>query len=177
MSSSIITCYYAMRYLILLLALQLNAQVVINHDVSHLNTLPSDWTIGNGCDSDRFIDVFVIGDLTLKADCYLYNAKLTVYGNVIYNGFTITYRCANDELIELDPLSITENVKESIRIYPNPSSNYIYSNIKEKHIFSIYDMNGKLVCESNDIRNLSTGLYIVMIQTIDTYYSTKLIKN
>ena len=165
------------NYTLLLFALNTYSQIVItNHDVTVLNTLPSDWTIGNGCDVDNFIDVFVIGDLTLKGNCYLDNAKLTIYGEVIYNGYTITSKCSNDELIILGTLSVSNERKNDVRVYPNPVIDFIYTNIRERYSLSIYDLSGKLVSNDNDVRNLSTGLYLVILQTEERYYSTKIIK-
>ena len=166
-----------MRYIILLLSISLHSQVIINHDVTSLNDLPNDWTIGNGCGIDNYVDVFVLGDLELKADCYLYNARLTVHGYVVYNGYTITMLCAEDELIEIGYLGVDIREKNSITLYPNPTSGFIYVNTKQPYALSIYDLTGKLVGTSNDVSNLSNGMYLVVIRIDDNSYTYKIIKN
>ena len=172
------TCVYWMntlRYITLLLTISLHSQVIVNHDVTMLNTLPSDWTMGNGCGVDNYIDVFVLGDLVLKGNCYLNNAKLTVHGYIIYNGFEIGLKCSNDELIELGSLGVDSASKDVTIVYPNPVIDFIYTTIKEQYSLSVYDMNGKLVSESNNVKRLASGLYIVMIRTEYKNYTAKII--
>lgn len=165
-----------MKYLLLLLALSTQAQIVTNGDLSILNDLPSTWTIGNGCEVPKYIDAHIYGDLTLKGDCFILNARLTVHGYVIYNGYSITISCDDGELIEAGYLNINEVSKDNIKIYPNPASDVFYVETKETFNVSIYSIDGKLVGKSTNIESLSKGIYLVVIKINNLFYSTKLIK-
>jgi hypothetical protein len=65
----------------------------------------------------------------------------------------------------------------AIKIYPNPSSNYLYAEQKDQHQLriNIVDVNGRIVLENNinsggqiDISNFSIGIYVVQVQDLET---------
>ena len=69
-------------------------------------------------------------------------------------------------------LSIEDNLRESIQIYPNPISDVLYmktlSNFDIKSV-RIYDTLGRLIIESNkntiNVSNLQRGIYMIKIKT------------
>ncbi|MFT5819072.1 MAG: photosystem II stability/assembly factor-like uncharacterized protein [Crocinitomix sp.] len=79
-------------------------------------------------------------------------------------------------------LSIESLPTERLMIYPNPVQNILYIDSGGNNVDKvfIYDLNGKLVIESDqndiDIKNLSKGSYIISIQTDGQHYSSKFIK-
>ena len=142
-----------------------------------LNDIDTDWTIGNSCDSIPYMDVFVDGDLILSHDNYLYNARLTVHGHIIYNGYTITLRCANDELIETGVyLSDNEVNKKEFFLFPNPTKNVFHINTDKQYKLYVVDLSGRTVSNSNNIEHLSSGLYFVNISIDDLIITKKIIK-
>ena len=82
--------------------------------------------------------------------------------------------------------------KESVSIYPNPSSNFInvvFESSKNENFvaFQIYDIGGKLVMQNENslenineinlnISNLTQGVYTIVINTNETNYYEKIIK-
>lgn len=65
----------------------------------------------------------------------------------------------------------------AIRVYPNPTSNYLYAEQKEQHQLGInvVDVNGRVLLENKinsggqiDISNFSKGIYIVQVQDLQT---------
>src|SRR5690606_3565305 len=81
-------------------------------------------------------------------------------------------------------LSVNDfNVINTIKIYPNPTSDYIYINIENSDIDSVkvYSMQGKEVLTTNtknvNLSDLSSGIYIVMVRSIEgKTYSVKIVK-
>lgn len=141
--------------------------IVEGGDVTRLNQVPSNWTVGNPCDVPFYTDVFVLGDLTLKEDCYIQHGRLTVYGDIIYNGFTITLKCNLSELIPNVTLS-TEQTLYEISVWPNPTTGVFRFNIKVPYRVDVYDMNGRLVTNTNNISDQASGLYLAVVTIKDT---------
>jgi hypothetical protein len=65
----------------------------------------------------------------------------------------------------------------AIKIYPNPTSNFLYAEQKDQHQLriNIVDVNGRIVLENNinsggqiDISNFSIGIYIIQVQDLET---------
>ena len=65
----------------------------------------------------------------------------------------------------------------AIRVYPNPTSNYLYAEQKDQHqlTINIVDINGRVLSENKinsgeqiDISNFSKGIYIVQAQDLET---------
>lgn len=77
-------------------------------------------------------------------------------------------------------------VDDRISVYPNPSSDYILLQADETiELVNIYSLEGKLVKQETvgnyqstiSVSDLKTGVYIIELQTKETSYQTKLIKN
>ena len=80
----------------------------------------------------------------------------------------------------LKVLGITEAEKESVKIYPNPTTDYVYLKLNSKvklETAKIYDLSGKLISQPKinedrlDLRSLNQGIYLLKftnsnIQTI-----------
>ena len=78
----------------------------------------------------------------------------------------------------------TQNInvaKKEISIYPNPTTDYININTNEKIIsVNIYSITGQIILKSNtdkvDMRNITSGNYILELTTDKTRKSFKIIK-
>lgn len=156
-----------MKYLLLLLTITVNAQCIEPVDY---NTLPGNWTLGNPCNVDYFIEKQHVGDLILKGDNYIRNAKLIVTGQIIYNGFTITKECDNSEIVELR-LSEDEYKFDKPVLYPNPTKGDFYINTKKPYKVNIYTIQGRKIKE---IR--TSGIYIIEVIIENKRYIFKLVR-
>jgi hypothetical protein len=88
--------------------------------------------------------------------------------------------------IEVLSLNVEKiNAQQSIKVYPNPSSDFIHIDLSEPHnsTFSIIDMNGRVVIQEKtldanyiDIRFLNQGIYMLNLKIEGNIKSTKLIK-
>lgn len=65
----------------------------------------------------------------------------------------------------------------AIKVYPNPTSKYLYAEQKDQHqlTINIVDINGRILSENKinsgeqiDISNFSKGIYIVQVQDLET---------
>lgn len=85
-----------------------------------------------------------------------------------------------EAMLSTDEIKISEDV--NISIYPNPVSNILNINSRNKiELVQVYDMNGKLMPlefkdGSMDVGALSLGVYSVSVVTSEGYYSEKFIK-
>jgi hypothetical protein len=160
-----------MSLLFLLVYLQVLSQsnelydnwIVTDGDLTRLNQLPSNWTLGNTCNIPYFIDGFINGDLILKDTSYIAHARLTVYGEVL-GGFPIILQCESSELIiENNTLSSVSETVENIKIFPNPTSNIFHLNTNKPFKLKVYNIRGEYVTNTNNISNQPSGFYIVII--------------
>ncbi|MDT0556528.1 T9SS type A sorting domain-containing protein [Patiriisocius hiemis] len=82
---------------------------------------------------------------------------------------------------DFDPttLSVSETDFNGFTMYPNPVSDRLFIKSKsEIERYSIYDVTGKLLTTQNfssniDVSNLEVGVYLLRMETIDGYSSTK----
>jgi len=87
-------------------------------------------------------------------------------------------------------VSVNELPEALISIYPNPSSDVVYLQLKQtaNHpiIYAVFDISGRIVKNGTisnttqpvvDVRNLSSGSYVIQIQTNDQRYISRLVKN
>lgn len=76
----------------------------------------------------------------------------------------------------------------AIKIYPNPTSNYLYAEQKDQHQLriNIVDVNGRVVLENKinsggqiDISSFSHGIYLIQVYDLETNKKNtyKIIKN
>ena len=76
--------------------------------------------------------------------------------------------------------------RESIAVYPNPAKEYLYFKNSSISSYTVYDITGKVLLESNeisnssetiiDIRFLKQGLYFVVLKTEKGLVSEKFVK-
>ena len=78
-------------------------------------------------------------------------------------------------------LSVSNSVKESFKIYPNPASDFVMIETKDdiKNI-NIYSISGQKVLNTQDkkinIQSLKSGIYLVEIKTVQSTTTHKIIK-
>jgi hypothetical protein len=151
--------------------------IVTDGDLTRLNQVPGNWTLGNSCNIPYFIDGFINGDLVLKDTSYITHARLTVYGEVL-GGFPIILKCETSELIiENNTLTVVDENIERIRLFPNPTSTIFHLNTSKPFRIQVYNMLGKHVANTNNISNQPPGIYIVLITFKDnTKHILKIIK-
>lgn len=159
----------------------IQAQIVIygGDATEALDSVPSDHTIGNPCGVPNFMNIFYNGDYVLPGDLYMQDAILTIYGSLDYNGYNIYYMCDNEDSIVIEEtLSVTPiEPTEELRVYPNPTNGMFHVNTDKPYSVLIYDMTGKLIGNTPDLRDKPSGMYLTVI-TIDNKSTTKkIIKN
>ncbi len=94
-----------------------------------------------------------------------------------------TYFCF-DNLIFETITSVSENVKNEIKIYPNPTTDFININRVGEGQISLTDISGKIVYQKNncseneiiDLTNFNSGIYILKINSKNVVVSEKIIK-
>jgi len=151
--------------------------VIVGGDATYAmnEVVPGDWTLGNPCGVPYYIDNFINGDYTLKGDSFIQHGKLTIHGNLNYNGYTLTLLCDSSEFIETgQPLTVPEftSNKLEVKAFPNPTTGVFHLNTKAPYTIYIYDMNGKYLRDTPDLSGLPKGMYFAYI-TIDNISITK----
>jgi len=87
-------------------------------------------------------------------------------------------------------VAVDEIPEAQLSIYPNPSSDVVYLQLKQtaNHpiIYAVFDLSGRIVKNGTitnttqpvvDVRNLSSGSYVIQIQTNDQSNISRLVKN
>ena len=156
--------------------------VIVGGDATYAmnEVVLSDLTHGNPCGNEYFCDLFVNGDYTLKGDIVIQYGRLTIYGNLIYNGYEVLYTCAESELIVTgETLSVIpeDTSITAVQLYPNPTSGIFYLTTKKPYKVTIYDGAGRIVAEGPDLRGLPQGVYYAYIQIENISFTEKIIKN
>jgi hypothetical protein len=76
----------------------------------------------------------------------------------------------------LQVLGVNELEKDNVKIYPNPTADFVYVKLNSKSKIEgaeIYDLSGKLVfktkleSEKLDLRNLQQGIYMIVFRNSD----------
>ena len=76
----------------------------------------------------------------------------------------------------LQVLGISELEKDNVKIYPNPTADFVYVKLNSKSKVEgaeIYDLSGKLVLKTKlesdkiDLRNLTQGVYMIVFKNSD----------
>lgn len=156
--------------------------IITQGDMTHLNDLPNNWSYGNECGEENFTEGWCYGNLDLKGDCYIRYGKLTVFGEVIYNGFTIDdTECPESQLVIEETLDLTERNSEIFSYYPNPVSDIINidgPNLKTLDVFNIEARRVLTIELTNqinrlDISGLSSGTYLFRVTNTEGGTETK----
>ncbi|NNC49908.1 MAG: T9SS type A sorting domain-containing protein [Flaviramulus sp.] len=101
--------------------------------------------------------------------------------------FTVTsaenYNYGFDNLLINDPvaLSVTAYRKDAIKVYPNPSENFLYiSDVQNIKTIKIYNSLGRLIKKTLDLKidisQLYKGIYFLQIETNNRIETKKIIK-
>lgn len=98
-----------------------------------------------------------------------------------FNCTDIFYIGIDDVLISSMPLAVSDAQKNGVKIYPNPTSDFIkVTNADKVNAIRIFDMNGRLVKQTTsteiDVRDLSAGQYMLNIHKGKEIVSRKFIK-
>jgi hypothetical protein len=95
---------------------------------------------------------------------------MTGGGNQLGNGY---YPSLDAQTLSKEDFTIEITVK----VYPNPTSNFLYAEQKDLHQLriNIVDFNGRVVLENNinsggqiNLSNFSNGIYVVQVQDLET---------
>lgn len=169
-----------LRLLLILISHTLFTQNIViknGNATEAFDRIPSSLSVGNPCGVPYFFSIFYDGNYMLKGDIHMYNAIVTIYGEVDYNGYEVVLFCENSEFnIEDISLSIPEFNKNEIKLYPNPTKGIFFITTKKKFTVNIYNMSGKFINNIPDLRNYPTGLYIVVISINGSIFRKKIIK-
>lgn len=117
------------------------------------------------------------------------NPTHTYSANTIYEVSLTTDACGEDstrtQSIEIDNLNTTDFNTENLRIYPNPSTDFVYFTTAEYSSIRIFDNTGKELKASLsktedtyqlDIREFNKGIYFVQIQKDNQTKISKIVK-
>lgn len=142
-----------------------------------LEDMDKSWSVGNGCLEANYKVVDVYGDLELNGNTLeVLDATIQVYGCVknfgeyvdVLNSEYIIYKCESSRIIEYQTLSTPEvEVEEKIRLYPNPTNDFLNIKITSLDCYEVYNINGKFIKKGNtkrvDVRNLKQGIYFIVV--------------
>ena len=141
-----------------------------SYSAGSYETLCFEFTLDPSWDQSQIHIVGMLLDNSNRVD----NASSTSIDDAIAEGHTA---CATSTF------GIDLNGPDRINIYPNPATDNVYiSNLIEKSTVKIYDINGRLVLESNisdkeylNVSTLSKGMYQINFETKDWSETRKLI--
>ncbi len=129
----------------------------------------------NGTNATRLTDLNPTGDLNYVSNAYLYQNK-------IY--FGASDEVTGTELWVYDPsfVGLNESMLNSINVYPNPANSFLSidaDQVIEK--VSILDLNGAIVQREStnkfSIETLTSGMYILKVETTDDIVTKRFTKN
>jgi hypothetical protein len=151
----------------------------INRDIAENNEYQwfKDTVLIPGADADTYT-IFN----AQESDSGLYYCEIT---NTDLPDLII--RRANIQLTIDDALSLNENTSNSVRIYPNPITDWLNIKLPNSQInstISLYDINGRHVyykeisssMNAIEISNLQSGIYFVQIKTPQEIITKKIVK-
>lgn len=80
-------------------------------------------------------------------------------------------------------LSSTNTVSSKLKIYPNPSNDYLFVSSDQKVMFKLYDLNSRLIHSSSqlksnftiDVTTISKGVYILQLINDNSFINRKII--
>ncbi|WP_374959084.1 T9SS type A sorting domain-containing protein [Gilvibacter sp.] len=134
-----------------------------------------------GFESHNLYEGFYFGILNVPGEKLLYFVDILPDSSIFWfqswPGFELTF--------QLETLSVVENEKPTISIYPNPTSDYFVINksIPADAEITLFSMSGqiqKLDYKTNgvyDVSFLSSGVYFLTITTSEWRKQVKLVKN
>lgn len=98
-----------------------------------------------------------------------------------YNCTDVFYLGIDDVSVTQNSLAVSDSKKNQIKIYPNPSSDFVkIENVENIKTIRIFDMTGKLVKQTSskeiDVQNFAKGEYIINVYSGNEIISRKFIK-
>ena len=80
-----------------------------------------------------------------------------------------------------NPLSVSEVKQNPVSFYPNPVTNNLYINTKDRIVgVMVMSMTGQVMGNFNDklvnVSDLESGMYILLVRTNSTVYQSRFIK-
>lgn len=151
--------------------------VITNGDATEaFDGVPSDHTIMYGCESTlKFMHYN--GNYVLPGDMHIGRSKITIYGELDYNGFNVFLLCDDSELIiSEEALTTPETTLDNMRLYPNPTTGIFYINTNRGFTVDVYNMSGQIVAKTPDLRGLPNGMYLVYVTINGVSVTKKIIK-
>ena len=176
--------YNPLIYFLLTIALagtayKCNSQIIItdNNFKPAYDTIGGGFTIGNECGVDNFMMLYYEGVMVLTGNLYIQDCILTIYGELDKNGYEVYFTCPDAELIiEEDTLSINTEALEELTLFPNPTDGIFHVKTKKPFTVMIYDYKLSIVNDVPDLRNVSSGVYLVHITIEGRTYTKRIIK-
>lgn len=121
---------------------------------------------------------------------YLEYSNGSVFGAIDYNDDSRSYEDFKAGLIDCLTLSVSAKnvIQEDITVYPNPTSErlVINSNTNTLHSIEIYSTQGLLMDKPNpnrkgistiDVSTLQNGMYLIKVETDNSYFIKRIVKN
>ncbi len=124
-----------------------------------------EWTFPGGI-PESSTDQNPVVQYDIPGECY--DVVLTVYDGV--NIETIT---KEDYICVVDPVGMTQQISDKVKVYPNPANSQITVEAKNIVNISILDIHGRIIKISDDqsdlqtidVSDISTGNYFIRIKT------------
>jgi hypothetical protein len=103
------------------------------------------------------------------------DATIKVYGCVtnygeyidVLDSEYIIYKCESSNIIEYQQLSIPEVEEEKVRLYPNPTNEFLNIKITSLDCYEVYNVSGEFIKKGDtkrvDVRNLKQGIYFLVV--------------
>jgi hypothetical protein len=95
---------------------------------------------------------------------------------------TPAYFCL-DNLFEVPIESVSKSDKGTIKVYPNPASNFIIADVQNAQAYEIIDLTGRQFMlnenpDSNkiDISELPNGIYCLKVKANESIYNSRFVK-
>lgn len=147
-------------------------------------SFPNEYITTNASDSELIIDANAVADWTgfirrISVVLSNYDGTIEVPANVDTNTLEIERIVVNNSNT---PLSSSSFEKNNIFIYPNPVKEYLSINSDvEIDSVEIYNLSGQLVSKNSNSKNilttnLSSGVYLVKVFSLDNVLDFKFIK-
>jgi hypothetical protein len=157
---------------------------------SILENMDRSWSIGNGCLEANYKVIDVDGNLELNGNTLeVLDATIKVYGCVtnygeyvdVLDSEYIIYKCESSDIIEYQQLSIPEVEEEKVRLYPNPTNEFLNIEITSLDCYEVYNVSGEFIKKGDtkrvDVRNLKQGIYFIVVHYDYKKQALKFIKN
>lgn len=141
-----------------------------------LENMNKSWSIGNGCSDANNKVIDVDGNLELNSyTLEILDATIQVFGCVKNNGEyvdvldsdLIIYKCETSRIIEYQTLRTIEVEEEKIRLYPNPTNEFLNIEITNLDFYMLYNVNGEFINKGDakrvDVRNIKKGIYFIIV--------------